>query len=146
MQCQHHSTYSECLVRKVKLVLRFSTAQHLKASFGQSCVKGWTRWVSQMQEHAPEPNQQLFASAENFLGGKRFTCILWSLGGGKCYGNIGVGWGEDGDCPPELFGISVQECYGRNFHVLSVFDSLALSEEREQWEDPTWCPKWITIT
>lgn len=73
--------------------------------------------------------------SREFCGGKAFTCILWSLGGGKCHGNIAVGWGGDGDCPPELYDISVQECYGRNFHVLGIFDSLALSQERDLWEE-----------
>lgn len=91
MQCHHHSTCSKCLVMKVKLVLRFSVAQHPKASFVQSCLKGWIRWVI--------PNGRTYTQAKTAAGcfrrefflGKQFTCILWSLGGGKCWGNIGVG-------------------------------------------------------
>lgn len=53
----HHGTCSQCLGTKVELVIRFKTTQHPEASFFQSCVKGWARWVSQMEEQTPNPNQ-----------------------------------------------------------------------------------------
>lgn len=88
--------------------------------------------------------------SRKFCLGTGFKCIWQGLGGGKSCGNLGVGWGEGGGYPPgnktshliswilaraEFSGISMQKYYLGNFHVLSIFESLALPQGNELWED-----------
>lgn len=87
----------------------------------------------------------LARSGKNKVPGKSRTWVRRGYGLSSWWQNISLHRLDLSTSHAELSEISVQKDYKVNFHVLSVFESLAIHWGNELWEetDPKRSPKWI---